>query len=53
MKKDRIRIDPTKIAAAKEWLILINIKKIQSFLKFINFNRNFIKKYLGYIEPLI
>ena len=53
MKKDGIRINLIKIAAAKKWLTLINIKKIQLFLKFINFNRNFIKEYLKYAEPLI
>ena len=51
--KNKIYINLAKIAAAKEWSILINIKKSQSFLKFINFNRKFIKEYLKHIKALI
>ena len=47
-----IRVNLTKITAAKKWLILISIKEIQFFFEFINFNRNFIKKYSGYAESL-
>ena len=38
IKRSEIRINLTKITAAKKWPILINIKKIQFFFEFINFN---------------
>ena len=53
MEKNKIYINLIKIAAIKKWLTLINVKKIQSFFGFINFNRNFIEEYLKYAEPLI
>ena len=53
IRKDGICVDLTKIIAIKKWLTPTNIKEIQSFLEFINFNRNFIKKYLEYAELLI
>ena len=35
---ERIYMNLTKIKAILEWFILINIKEIQRFLGFINFN---------------
>ena len=40
-----IRMNPVKINAVREWKQSINIKKVMSFLKFVNYNRKFIKDY--------
>ena len=52
MGKNGIRVNPAKVAAAKNWPVPTNVKKIQSFLEFVNFNRNFIKGYSKYAESL-
>ena len=52
MERNKICINLIKIITAKKWPTLINIKKIQFFFRFINFNRNFIKKYSKYAEFL-
>ena len=53
IERNKICIDLIKIIIVKEWPTPINVKKIQFFFGFVNFNRNFIKKYLGYAEFLI
>jgi len=35
-----------KLRAIKEWKSSINVKEVQSFLGFMNYNRKFIKDYL-------
>jgi len=35
-----------KLRAIKEWKSPINVKEVQSFLGFMNYNRKFIKDYL-------
>ena len=51
--KNKIRIDLIKIIVIKEWPMLINVKEVDFFFKFVNFNRNFIKGYLKYAGFLI
>ena len=43
--RKEVKINSVKICTVKEWKQSINIKKIISFLKFINYNRKFIKNY--------
>ena len=40
-----VRMDPTKIKVVKDWPQSINVRKVQAFLKFVNYNRKFIKNY--------
>ena len=48
-----IHISPEKIKAIAEQPILHDVKSVQSFLGFMNFNRRFIKGYLKIALPLI
>jgi hypothetical protein len=41
-----------KIKVVKEWLTPTTVKEIQSFLGFLNFNRQFIKDYSKIAIPL-
>ena len=43
--RNGIRIDPIKLQAVKEWKALTNVKEVQSFLGFVNYNRKFIQGY--------
>jgi len=47
-----VRMDPKKLRAVKEWKPLVNIKEVQSFLGFMNYNRKFIKDYSTNAIPL-
>ena len=47
-----ISIDPEKIQVVKEWKTPINVKKVQFFLEFVNYNRKFIKNHSGRAVPL-
>ena len=48
-----VRMDPTKVKAIKDWSQSINVKKVQVFLRFVNYNRKFIKNYSKKAIPLI
>ena len=50
--KNSIRIDPAKLAAVKEWNQPTNVKEVQSFLGFVNYNRKFIKHFSQIGAPL-
>ena len=50
--RDGIRVDPAKVAAARDWPTPTNVKEVQSFLGFVNFNRSFVKGYSEHAEPL-
>ena len=43
---DEIKIDPKKIQKILDWPESKNLKNLQRFLRFGNFNRQFISKYL-------
>ena len=47
-----VKISEEKIRTIKEWAIPRNVKDIQSFLGFTNFNRSFIKNYSHIATPL-
>ena len=47
-----VKIDPVKVAAVKEWAKPKNVKDVQSFLGFTNFNRRFIKSFSNMARPL-
>ena len=51
--RKEIRINSVKINIIREWKQSINVKKIQSFLKFVNYNRKFIKNYFKKAISLI
>ena len=51
--KKGIRMNSVKINTVREWKQLINVKKIMSFLKFVNYNRKFIKDYFKKAISLI
>ena len=50
--RDGIKIDSKKISSILKWPTLENVKNVQSFLGFVNFNRQFIKNYSRIAEPL-
>ena len=52
VKQNNIKINLKKISLILKWLISNNIKDIQFFLGFINFNKQFIKNYSRIIEFL-
>ena len=45
INQKRIRIDSKKIKVIKKWKFSINVKKLQFFIEFVNYNRNFIKNF--------
>ena len=45
IKDNNVRINLDKLTSVKIWLVFINIKKVQTFLKFVNYNRKFIQEY--------
>ena len=47
VKQYKIYIDFEKLQTVKKQKLLTNIKKIQFFLNFINYNKKFIKNYLA------
>ena len=53
IERNEIKIDSEKIRAIKKWKSSINVKKLQSFLEFINYNRKFIKNYFNKAISLI
>ena len=53
IRTQEVRIDPKKLKAIKDWSKSINVKEVQAFLKFVNYNRKFIKNYSKKVIPLI
>jgi len=47
VKQHKVYINFEKLQAIKKWKLSTNIKKIQFFLDFINYNKKFIKNYLA------
>ena len=45
ISKTRIFIKSIKLNVIKKWKRLTNVKKVQSFIDFVNYNRKFIKKF--------
>ena len=53
MKIQRIRMNSIKLKTIKNWSQSTNVKKVQAFLGFVNYNRKFIKDYFKKIISLI
>ena len=53
IKTQKIRMNSIKLKMIKNWSQLTNVKKIQIFLKFVNYNRKFIKNYFKKVIFLI
>ena len=47
-----VKMSPTKIKVVKSWQTPTTVKQIQEFLRFVNFNRRFIKDYSLKALPL-
>ncbi len=45
-----LRMNFSKVTVIVSWIILINLKKIQSFVRFVNFYHCFIKKFLKLVK---
>ena len=50
--RDGMSIDPEKLQAVKDWERLTNVKEVQFFLGFINYNGKFIEEYSKRALPL-
>ena len=48
-----IKIDLDKLESIKEWSISQNIKEVQAYLKFVNYNKKFIRDFFQKALPLI
>jgi len=52
MGKGQVQIEEEKIKAVKEWKTPTKVKKVESFLGFVNFYRKFIKNFRYTVKPL-
>ncbi len=50
--KDNVTMDPTKVHRVTEWLTPMKVKKVQSFLGFVNFYQKFICNFSNVAHPL-
>ena len=48
-----VRMNLAKLKVVKDWSRSTSVKKMQAFLRFVNYNRKFIKNYFKKIIPLI
>ena len=53
IENQEIRMNSTKINAIKNWPQSTSVKKVQAFLRFVNYNRKFIKNYSKKVISLI
>lgn len=49
----RVKVDPNKIKAIREWSKLVNVSKLRGFFGLTRYCRRFIKKYAHIIAPLM
>jgi hypothetical protein len=49
---DDIKINSFKIKIVINWIILINVRDVQSFLKFVNFYRRFVYEFNNIVDLL-
>ena len=52
VERHGIRMNPKKIKAVKEWSTPVDVKNIQAFIEFVQYNRKFIKNFLERSIPL-
>jgi len=50
--KGQVQMEEEKIKAVKEWKTLTKVKEVESFLRFANFYRRFIKNFSHTAKPL-
>ena len=48
----QVQIETNKVKAVKEWKTSTKIKKVESFLEFTNFYKQFIKNFSYIAKPL-
>ena len=48
----KVRIKQGKIKAIKNWLILISVKEVRIFLRFVNYYKRIIVRFGDIITPL-
>ena len=48
-----VRMNSTKLKVVKDWSQPTSVKEMQTFLKFVNYNRKFIKDYFKKVISLI
>ena len=53
IEKRKVRMDSAKLKVVKDWSQSTNVKEVQAFLRFVNYNRKFIKDYAKKVIPLI
>ena len=53
MKTQELRINSIKLETIKKWSKSTSVKEVQVFLKFVNYNRKFIKNYFKKVISLI
>ena len=53
IKIQEVRMNLVKLKTIKNWSQSTNIKEVQAFLEFVNYNRKFIKDYFKKVIPLI
>jgi hypothetical protein len=53
VKRDEIKMNSEKIRAIIEWETFTHLKKLQTFLRFINFYKRFIKNFSRIVKSLI
>ena len=53
MGVNSIKIDPTKVQAIVDWVVLTNVHKVRAFLGFCNFYQRFIRVYSKLVHSLI
>ena len=51
--KSNLRMNLEKMKIIVNWIISINLKKVQNFVRFANFYRQFIKNFLKIIQSLM
>jgi hypothetical protein len=52
ISKNRVEMDPVKVAGVAEWPEPLNKREVQSFLGFVNFYHRFIKDFSHHARPL-
>lgn len=52
ISKEGVSVDPSKVAAIKDWAKPTTVRGVQSFLGFCNFYRRFIRDYARIASPL-
>src|SRR5467141_1985807 len=52
LSEGRVEMDPVKVAGVRDWLTPRNVTEVQSFVRFVNFYRQFIQDFSHVAKPL-